>query len=408
MSKKVLMFGWEFPPYNTGGLGVACENIVENLINLGVKVDLVLPKKVSLFKENVNFYFADQEEFEDIEIAKKYYNGYQTEYSYIEIIKTLKTKTIPLGKSLYDEIIKYAILAEKISEKLDFEIIHCHDWLTILAGIKAKEISQKPLVFHIHATEYERTGGSCNPLIFDIEKHGLEKADKIIAVSNLTKQVLIEKYQISSDKIEVVHNGINFEKEEKLHNHQDYENIYKLKQNGKKIVLYTGRLTYQKGIEYLLNAFKLASIYDKNLMLVICGSGDMENWVIEESAKLKISDKVIFTGFLRGNDLKAIYKLADLYVMPSRFEPFGLVALEALVHQTPVIISKNSGVAEVLNNALKVDYWDVEEMANLIVATLNYTSLHQQLQHFGHQEVKTKSWLESAKKLVSLYKSILD
>jgi glycosyltransferase involved in cell wall biosynthesis len=408
MAIKVLMYGWEFPPFNSGGLGVACLGLTEKLVDSGVQVNFVLPKKVDIQFEGVNFLFADQQTILNSQQITDFYSGYHTFYSYQKILQKVNSKTLNLGKSLYDEVIRYAQLSERFATSIDFDVIHCHDWLTILAGIKTKQISGKTLIMHVHATEYERTCGSCNSVIYEIEKYGMEQSDKVVAVSAITKQIIVEKYGIDPEKVEVVHNGIDVEKEKQKLISGSFENLNKLKASGQKIVLFIGRLTFQKGVEYLLLAIKKALEFDSKILFVISGSGDMEHYLIEQVAVLRISDKVVFTGFLRGNELASIYKLADLYVMPSRYEPFGLVALEALVHQTPIIISKNSGVGEVISNCLKVDYWDTEEMANLIVNVLNYKSLHQTLQSLGHQEAYRVTWREAARKLLNLYQMILE
>lgn len=407
MAIKVLMYGWEFPPFNSGGLGVACLGLTQKLIETGVDVNFVLPRKVDINFEGVNFLFADQEKTMDYKTATEFYSGYHTFDSYTKIIESVNSKTLNLGQTLYDEVIRYAQLADRFANEVDFDVIHCHDWLTSLAGIRTKEISGKNLILHIHATEYERTGGHCNPVIYDIEKYSMEKADKVLAVSQITKDIIIKHYGISADKIEVIHNGIDVDSEKAKLVTQKIPNLEVLKSGGQKIVLFIGRLTYQKGVEYLLLAIKRALEFDSKILFVISGTGDMEHYLVDQVARLGISDKVVFTGFLRGGELAHIYKLADLYVMPSRHEPFGLVALEALVHETPVIVSTNSGVAEVISNCLKVDYWDTEEMANLIVATLNYPSLHSLLKSLGSSEVAKVTWQEAARKVLSIYKAIL-
>lgn len=409
MATKVLMFGWEFPPYNSGGLGVACLGLAQSLLKEGVDVNFVLPKKMDLDYPHLKFIFADNQSFISKEEYQYLISPYISIQAYQEFLATIKDGDFGYQKDLQSEVLKYALLAKDIAQNTPHDIIHAHDWLTVEAGLVAKEISGKPLVFHIHATEVDRTGGHGHQLIYDIEKKGMQKADQVVAVSQFTKDTIVREYGIDANKISVVHNGINFHEEKNNFGSDELlVGLQKLKDSGKKIVLFTGRITFQKGVDYLLEAAKLALDYNPNTIFVIAGSGDMEYQIINRTAELGISDKVIFPGFLRGDELKSLYKIADLYVMPSVAEPFGIAALEALVHETPLIVSKNSGVAEVVSGALKVDFWDVQEMANMISAVLDYPALHALLKDYSHQEVKKISWQAAARKLVTLYTGVLE
>lgn len=298
------------------------------------------------------------------------------------------------------EVEHYGEIGAKIAMQEQFDIIHAHDWLTFNAAIAAKRVSGKYMVVHIHSTEFDRTGGNgVNQYVYDLERKGMEEADLVIAVSNYTKQKIVNNYQIPADKIKVVHNGVEFE-------NYSLEQVHSLKQKNK-IVLYLGRLTLQKGPDYFIYAAKKVLEYEPNTIFVIAGGGDMEKFIIRKVAELGIADKFIFTGFLRGKDVHAAYKMADLYVMPSVSEPFGIAPLESLNQGTPVLISKQSGVSEVLTNCLKVDFWDVNEMANKIVSVLKYDSLRRTLQENGVAEVKKFNWETPARRCIDIYNELV-
>ena len=405
------MFGWEFPPYNSGGLGVACLGLTKALVDEGVDVTFVLPKKFELSYNHLKFVFADTKTVitqENFRYYKKLLNAYSTTFvedDYIRSIATDLHNPIETG-DIYSEVIKYAILSEEIIKNTQFDLIHCHDWLTIESGILAKKLTGKPLVFHIHATEIDRTGGFVNQVIFDIEKKGMQIADKVVAVSQFTKNTIIHHYGISPDKIEVVHNGIDYYFQKSGQRDQELiDNLNGLKNLGNKFVTFIGRLTFQKGVEYLLEAAKIVTEHNPEIKFLIAGSGDLEQNLIQKTAGLGISSKVIFPGFLRGEKLKSLYEVSDLLVMPSINEPFGLVVLEALSHQTPVILSKTSGVSEVVTNSLKVDFWDTHEMANLILSTIAHPTLHSTLKTTGHQEVQQINWQKAAQKFINIYQN---
>ena len=419
---KILMFGWEFPPYNSGGLGVACEGLIKAFSQKGIEVIFVLPKKFSYQFPYCRFIFASEKLFFEKNKLKEikkinfnsFLNPYLTPEMYTEILekiikeKELKNENFEFNflskeKGLFEEVMQYAFEARKIALLEDFDIIHAHDWLTFPAGIEAKRISKKPLVAHIHATEFDRTGGhGVNKKVYQIEKRGFEEADIIIAVSQFTKEKLIKYYNIPSEKIKVVYNAVDYQELNDSNNE-----VFGLKKAGKKIVLFLGRITLQKGPDYFLLAAKKVLEKNPNVIFIIAGSGDMERKIIELTAHWNIADKVLFAGFLRGKEKEKIYQMADLYVLPSVSEPFGITPLEALSFGTPVLISKQSGVSEILTHCLKVDFWDVNDIANKILAVLNYNELKESLSENGKKEVKKFSWQESVRECCQIYQMLL-
>lgn len=398
---KVLMFGWEFPPFNSGGLGVACEGLAKSLAFLGVKVIFVLPKKLNCHHPNFKIIFADDNI--KIKAMNCLLKPYSTIQSYREMAQKIGFNNF-YEADLFKEVLRYGKLAEKIAKTEVFDVIHSHDWLSFPAGIAAKNVSGKPLVVQIHATEFDRSPSDPNPFVYSIEKIGMEKADMVIAVSNYTKNKIIENYGISPDKIKVVHNAID---PEFFNQSTNPNQLFDLKRAGKKIVLFVGRITLQKGPDYFLKAGQKVLQFNKNVVFIMAGSGDMERQIIEMAANLGISDKFLFAGFLTGENLKKAYLAADLFVLPSVSEPFGLTALESLALKTPILVSKQSGIAEVIQNALKVDFWDTDEIANKILACLNYQGLGATLQEESFKEMNKLSWEKSAQKCISIYNEIL-
>lgn len=420
--RKILMFGWELPPYNSGGLGVACYELAEAMSKQNSKITFVLPLK---YDHEIPFMkVASTEGLKtskhssrnglsqknlNIKTVNSNLSPYLNETSYLKETRTTKgfsekiSYSCQYGDTLIDEVYRYGESASEIAKREDFEVIHAHDWLSFPAGIKAKEVSHKPLVVHVHALEYDRSyEGGVNAQICAIEKSGMEVADKVIAVSNYTKQRIIDFYGIHPSKIEVVHNGINI-------NHKPIKKatLKSIKSGGKKMVLFVGRITYQKGVDYLIEAAAKALKINKKLIFMVVGSGDMSHQIINQAADFGISDKVFFPGFLRGEELGKIYGSADLYVMPSVSEPFGLVALEALSHGVPVIVSKQSGASEVVMHSLKVDFWDTNELANKIVAVIENPSLADSLSKNGHKEALNCTWDCAAKKCMTVYNQLV-
>jgi glycosyltransferase involved in cell wall biosynthesis len=398
------MFGWEFPPFNSGGLGTACQGLTKGLCAHNVEVIFVLPKRVDLNVNYMRFVYGD--EGISSSIKKSYFvnspiTPYMTSEAYEKALAENGGKLPPIyANSLAEEVERYGDVAKEIAKNEEFDVIHAHDWLTFKAGIAAKKVSGKYLVVHVHATEFDRSGGNgVNQYVYEIEKKGMQEADMVVAVSNFTKQKIIKHYGIPESKIKVVHNAVEFE---------DFivDQMSDLKKN-KKIVLFLGRITLQKGPDYFVSTAKKVLDYYKEVIFVMVGSGDMERATIRKVAELGIADKFIFTGFLRGKDTPAAYQMADLYIMPSVSEPFGITPLEAMYLGTPSLISNQSGVSEVVTHALKTDFWDTDEMANKIVSVLRHKELQNTLKQNGRKEVEKITWDKSAKRVVEIYHDLM-
>ncbi len=403
------MFGWEFPPNNKGGLGTACYGLTKSLSKKGIDITLVLPKK-NQPHDHLDIISADVLYVGNQKLKVKYVDsllqGYMTSEEYSESMKKYEESFKRLvsgdnsgdlyGRDLYSEVMRYAEKARIIALFEDFDVIHCHDWMTFKAGIEAKKASGKPLVVHVHATDFDRTGGNPNQYVYDIERQGMHEADQVITVSQFTKDLIIKHYGVSPDKIKVVHNGIDYEKPKQKETFG----------SDQKIVLFLGRLTLQKGPEYFMEAAKKALDLRPDIKFVVAGTGDMYGKMITRAAELGIAKNVLFTGHLKGKDVDKAYQMADLYVMPSVSEPFGITPLEALKNNTPVLISRTSGVSEVLENALKVDFWDVDEMTNKIVSAVSYSSLNTSLVENGSRDIQKISWDNAAEKCIDVYSNL--
>ena len=424
---KVLMFGWEFPPHISGGLGTACYGLTKGMTSFpDMEILFVVPKvfgdehdsSIGLIGANnvpvrvsdvrITGFLKTMQQIEvgvnllpyvDPELYEKYSSEIiQNDNRFITTDFEGKLKfTGGYGHNLMHEISNYAIVGASIAIENTFDIIHAHDWLCYPAGIAAKYISGKPLVIHVHATDFDRSGGNVNPVVYNIEKQGMLAADKIITVSNLTRNIVIEKYGIPPEKVVTVYNAV-----EPLD--------IKIKDGGKfdeKIVTFLGRITMQKGPEYFIEAAALVLNRMSNVRFVMAGSGDMMNKMIRRAARLGICDKFSFTGFLKGDDVYRMFALSNVYVMPSVSEPFGISPLEALQSNVPVIISRQSGVAEVLKHAVKVDFWDTHAMADAIYGILNYPALHAVFSKHGKTEVEKMKWETSAKHVRNVYYSVI-
>ncbi len=426
---KVLMFGWEFPPHISGGLGTASYGLTKGLNSIGdVEILFVVPKAYG-DEDQTNLKLIDAGE---IVISDRVvdYKGFFKNISFIEVGSQLIPYTSPeeyenlvnisrrkqqtlintlfsgkltfsggYGANLFQEIANYSAIASIIGVNFDFDVIHAHDWLTYPAGIAAKYVSGKPLIIHVHATDFDRSGGSVNPSVFEIEKRGMEIADKIITVSNLTRNIVIEKYGIHPDKVVTVYNAVDpvVNKEIARINSGITD----------KIVTFLGRVTMQKGPEYFIEAaYQVLRKMDK-VRFVMAGSGDMLNRMIARVAVLRIGDKFHFTGFLKGDDVYTMFDLSDVYVMPSISEPFGISPLEALQSNVPVIISRQSGVSEILKHAIKVDFWDIHAMADAIFGILSYEGLPKMFAKYAKEEVATFKWENTAHKVKEIYQSVL-
>ena len=424
------MFGWEFPPHIAGGLGTACYGLTKGMSHLpDLDVIFVVPKaygdedqsmiklvgannvkvtkrklNLSHFKKKLDYIevdsklvpYVDPEEF--WKLTKYEVSGIR---KYVQVNENGRIEfTGKYGPDLLKEIYNYAIVANVIAQDHEFDVIHAHDWLAYPAGIAAKEASGKPLVIHVHATDFDRSGGSVNPTVFDIERKGMLAADKIITVSNLTRETVIHKYGIPAEKVVTVYNAVDPLAEDK-------KNIFKKGVN-EKLVTFLGRITHQKGPEYFIEAAHRVLQKMDNVRFVMAGSGDMMEQMIRRAAHLKITDKFHFTGFLRGAEVFSMLALSDLYIMPSVSEPFGISPLEAMQSNVPVIISYQSGVAEILTYAIKVNYWDVNAMADAIYGVLNYPAMSTMFKKYGKEEVDNLKWENSAAKVKEVYDSVIN
>ncbi len=404
---RVLMFGWEFPPHNSGGLGTACYGLTKGLSQNGIEVTFVVPSFPGNEKTKyVNMISANNVAKGSLKIINinSLLTAYITSEEYsskltskLSILKNKDSKKNNYGMNLFEEVYRYSQKAKEIAQLIDFDVIHAHDWMTYQAGINAKKISGKPLIIHVHATEFDRTGGHPNQLIYEIERKGMNKADLIICVSEFTKQKVIAHYGISEEKVCVVHNAVDFPNRD----------LPRRIEQTDKIVLFLGRITIQKGPDYFLETAKRVLELEPNVKFIMVGTGDMQQCIIEKAAEIGISKHVLFAGFLTGEDIDRAYQMADLYVMPSISEPFGITPLESMRNGTPVLISKQSGVSEIITHCLKVDFWDIDEMANKILGVLRYNALSSSLKHHGSIEVHKLNWDDSAKKCVELYKRVV-
>ena len=392
---KVLMLGWELPPHNSGGLGVACFHMCKALSKQSVDIEFIVPYTDKHF--DIDFMKVNPaipQSAKEVRKSGMAYDSFLYEYT------DGTTESI----SLFEQVKNYADRVEKLAMLGDYDIIHAHDWLTFRAALRAKEATNKPLVVHVHATEFDRAGGkSGNPMVHEVEYLGLLLADKIFAVSQLTKDIIVKEYGIPADKIEVVHNSIDINLYENLDENNAYKFLTKMKNNGYRVVSNIGRLTVQKGLYNLLQAAKKVLEKNPKTIFLIVGSGEQYQELLELAAELGISKNVIFTDFQRGKNLRDAFKIADLFVMPSVSEPFGLTPLEAIGYGTPALVSKQSGVAEVLTNLLKVDFWDIDEMANQISAVVSYDTLRDELFSQSYKEFTKLTWDSAANKIVSHY-----
>lgn len=392
---KVLMLGWELPPHNSGGLGVACFHMCKALAKQGVDIEFILPYTAD--HSDITFMKVTPAQPFSAKAVQKSGIAYDSfKYTYSD--GTIKEV------DLFTHTDNYVAAVESIAELGEFDIIHAHDWLTFRAALRAKEISGKPLIAHIHATEFDRAGGkSGNPMVHEIEYMGLLLADRIMAVSQLTKDVIVKEYDIPADKIEVVHNSIDVSAYDNLEPNNAYAYLAKMKQSGYRVVANIGRLTVQKGLYNLLLAAKEVVNRAPKTIFLIVGSGEQYQELLQLSADLGIARNVVFTDFQRGKRLRDAFAIADLFVMPSVSEPFGLTPLEAIGYGTPVLVSKQSGVAEVLTNCLKVDFWDVNEMANQICNVVQHDALRDELHLQSYAEFIKLSWDAAASKMVGAY-----
>jgi glycosyltransferase involved in cell wall biosynthesis len=426
---RVLMFGWEFPPHIAGGLGTASYGLTRGLAaQHDIEVIFVVPRAygdedqsvvrligandvtVAYKKVKYRYFLKPMEKIDvfsrlvpytDPEDFWKMTRGEIAETDLL--VSTNKQGKVDLtgnyGSTLMDEIYKYSVVAQVIASENEFDVIHAHDWLAYPAGMAAKAVSGKPLVIHVHATDFDRSGGNVNPVVYNIEKEGMDAADKIITVSNLTREIVINNYNIDHEKVETVYNAV----EPSQHSEFDIpERAY-----DDKIVTFLGRITMQKGPEYFIEAARMVLSRMPNVRFVMAGSGDMMERMMRHAASLRITDRFHFTGFLRGDDVFTMLRMSDVYVMPSVSEPFGISPLEAMQSNVPVIISKQSGVAELLTHAVKVDFWDIEAMADAIYGILTYPALSRMFIMNGKEEVDKLKWETAAIHVKDIYNRVL-
>lgn len=398
---KVLTFGWDFPPETTGGLGIACQGLTRELASEGVEVIFVLPRLQNVHG-NARFIFADVEKqvkTREVHSSLVPYLGSQT---MVDVYDATGRRVI-YSRTILEEVHAFAHKAAQIALEEEFDLIHAHDWTSYLAGIAAKKATGKPLIVHVHATAFDQAASdNVDPEVHKIEREAFAYADCIITVSNFTKQILVQKHEVPEEKIDVVHNGCDTNDPVR-----HTPALAELRAQGKKIVLYHGRITIQKGVDYFIDAARRVVDVDPNVVFVVSGKGDMMGQIMHKVGALGLSDHVIFAGALWYEERDRMYQSVDLVVMPSVSEPFGLVPLEAIQHGTPSLISKQSGVSEVVSHVLKVDFWDVDEMANKILAALRYPVMRQQLAKEGRLELNRLSWKNAALKVMSLYRRLV-
>ena len=416
---KALMFGWEFPPHILGGLGTASFGLTKGMAECGdMDITFVIPKPwgdepkdfariigancTPVVWRDVNWEHV-QSRIGHVMDPQLYYSLRDHIYADFHHIGTNELGCIEFSgrypENLLEEINNYSIVAGVIARSLDFDIIHSHDWLTYPAGIHAKMVSGKPFVIHVHATDFDRSRGNVNPTVFAIEKDGMNHADHIITVSNLTRRTVIEKYGISPDKVTTVHNAVEPLSEELLN--------VEVPPKHDKIVTFLGRITMQKGPEYFVEAAVQVLRKVHNVQFVMAGGGDMMEKMIRLAARRNIADRFHFAGFLRGKQVYEMLKASDVYIMPSVSEPFGISPLEAMQMGVPSIISKQSGCAEILDNVIKVDYWDTNAIADAIYSILQYPGMYRQLREHGLAEVNQITWDKAGAKVINIYRSLM-
>ncbi len=423
---RILMFGWEFPPFISGGLGTACYGMTRHLAESGEEVVFVMPKAQGVMpREGYQILSAD-----DVSRQKR-----QGDFPLPDSVSvlTVETSLIPYienreyarliqqyqgsiprkgegspsiislsghyAQNLFEEVQRFAEVGWHLGQKPDFDVIHAHDWMTFPAAIAAQKGSGRPMIAHVHATEFDRTGDHPNEKIYQWEKIGMDHADRIVAVSHRTKQTLIDRYAVPEEKIDVVHNAVSHEKL------VDPSTIHKGFRE--KLIIFVGRVTLQKGPEYFLRAAAQVLKDHPNYRFVMCGAGDMLPRMIEEAASLRIQNRFHFTGFLRGAAVDRLYSMADLFVMTSVSEPFGLTPFEAMRYEVPVIVSKQAGASELLPKQVQVDFWDLDRLAKMMVDFCENRSLHTELMATQQETLQGMSWRKVAEQLKTIYRKVL-
>jgi glycosyltransferase involved in cell wall biosynthesis len=412
---RILMFGWEFPPRMSGGLGTACYGMTAALAGLGHRITFVLPQD----GEAGAAPFLDLVSASGVPVSDNYRDdGMETllrrltlrplpsllhpylDPGHYHTLYLSERKRFPetarvYGPDLIAEVLRYGRAGGVLARTLSFDVIHAHDWMTVPAALLARRISRRPLVLHIHSLEYDRSGENVNEEILSIEREGVEKADRIIAVSHRTKRMIAERYTIPPEKISVVYNAVT---------RTEAQRAYRTERPGeRKMVLFLGRITFQKGPDYFVEAAAQVLHVLPDVTFVMAGAGDMMGRMIERVAELGIGDRFHFTGFLQGEEIERIFSLSDLYVMPSVSEPFGISPLEAMMYDVPVILSRQSGVSEILKHALKVNFWDVREMAAKIIAVLKHPVLAGEMAEKAREELRKIRWETAAERIAAIY-----
>jgi glycogen synthase len=447
---RTLMFGWEFPPYISGGLGTACHGLTEAMSQQDCEILFVLPKISTTAKKEgpLQVKGADgyplQERMKKVQknthkVVEEYSQmesfyktiefdsplmPYQTEVEYqyqIEKIQNVvenqiesqqseeweNTATNKIGEfsfkggygpHLMTEVYRFGSFGSEVALNEKFDVIHAHDWMTYPAGIAAKAESKKPLVIHVHATEFDRSGHNVNQSVYDIEREGMHAADIICAVSMRTKKIIIDHYGVEPTKVVVVHNAVV----KKNENIPIYERGIK-----EKTVLFLGRITMQKGPDFFIDAAHLVYQRLKDVQFVMAGNGDLYSRMIHRVAALGMQDRFHFTGFLRGAELDRVFSVSDLCIMPSVSEPFGIVPIEAMRFGIPVIVSKQSGVSEILDHAIKVDFWDVKRLADEIVEILTDADKTKLMVQKNNENLSRIDWKHAAAQVIELYKEVI-
>jgi glycogen(starch) synthase len=415
---RVLMLGWEFPPYISGGLGMACYGLTKGLSQLGTEITFVLPHGVistnqfgdssSSFRANKEYELKDFPGMRFLPVGVQLY-PYAKSGSHASPVGTLTGSTqAPHSESfasmgaghyagdLFQQVHKYSKIVQDTARHEQFDVIHAHDWMTFPAAIAVADMTGKPLVVHIHSTEHDRCGDGMSDKIYSIERRGMHRADKVIVVSGYTQKICMDYYGIDRRKCQIVYNAASAS--------SPYH--WQANQKDEKVVLFLGRMTMQKGPEYFIAAARKVLDVMDNVKFIMAGTGDMFHRMVNYAAELGIGHKVLFAGFLKEPQVAQAFQMADLYVMPSVSEPFGIAPLEALTYNVPVMISKQAGVGEVLTHVLKVDFWDVDEMANKMAAVLKYPALPKTLRQHAVAELEKFDWTESARKCMAVYNTV--
>ena len=392
------MLGWELPPHNSGGLGIACYQLCKSLSKKDLDIEFVVPYRADHGIDFMNITAAQPQGVSEVIRSGIAYDSYKY------VLNDGSEEHI----DIYGQVQLYEHAVAKLVETTEFDIVHAHDWLTFRAALRAKEAKGCPIILHVHSVESDRAGSrQGNPLVHEIENLTMHAADRIIAVSEHTKRVIHRDYQIPLDKIEVVHNSIDPGDITPLDLNNSYRYLEAMKAVGYRVVANVGRLTVQKGLPNLLRAAQEVIKRNPKTLFLIVGSGEQYYELLTLAAELGIGQNVIFTDFQRGKRLRDAYAVADLFVMPSVSEPFGLTPLEAISYGTPALVTHQSGVSEILTNCLKVDFWDIDEMANQITAVVQNDALRDTLHENAYREYEQMSWDKASNKIENLYKQHL-